>query len=119
MSDQVGKGWKHARRAWDEVGERFTEVGRKVGDHYRKLDEESPPKTAAERKDINEAVRGAVEQLDQAFTSLGNAFRDPEAQESLNRAARSFGEALAATFSELSGEIRQKLRGQAPREDGT
>ena len=119
MNEEAGNRWNQARKAWDEVGERFTEVGRKVGDHYRKLDKESPPTKDAQRRDLNEAVQGAVEGLDQAFTSLGNAIRDPEAKQSLNRAARSFGEALSATLSGLSGEIRGKLRsGDAPKEEG-
>ena len=119
MPNENPERWDQARKAWDEVGDRFTEVGRKEGDHYRKLDKESPPKKDAQRRDINEAVQGAVEQLDQAFTSLGNAMRDPEAKRSLNRAARSFGDALSTTFSGLSGEIREKLRGRdATKEDG-
>jgi hypothetical protein len=111
VGNETGKRWDDTKKAWDEVGERFGDFGRKVGEHYRKLEEPSPPMTSAEKKKVDEAVQSAVNQLDRAFTSLGNAIRDDESRESLNRAVRSFGDALANTFSGVSGEIRKKFRG--------
>ena len=72
--------------------------------------------TSAEKKKVDEAVQSAVNQLDRAFTSLGNAIRDDESRESLNRAVRSFSSALATTFSGVSGEIRKKVGGKSPEE---
>jgi DNA-binding ferritin-like protein len=118
VAEETGKKWEHTKKAWDEVGERFTDVGRKVGEQYRKLGDEAPPMTAAERRKVDEAVQGVVNQLDRTFTSIGNAMRDAESRESLNRAVRSFGDALAATFSGVSSEIRAKLGGKSPDEKG-
>jgi len=115
MVEPSGRGEKQTRKAWDEVGKEFSDVGRRIGEHYRKLGEETRSAAAAQRQTVTEAVRKAVDQLDQAFTGLGNALRDPEAKKTLNRATRSLGRALDTTF----GAVGEKIRKRADRKDSS
>ncbi len=96
-----------AKKAWDEVGERFAEAGRLLKEQYRKLEGEKGPEAAEERKRLSEAVKSATDQLDSAFTSLGNVLRDREARKPIEKAAESLGDAIATTFSEVGGEIQR------------
>jgi Flp pilus assembly pilin Flp len=56
---------------------------------------------------VNDTIKKVVDELDQAFTGLGNALRDPQTKESLNKAAKSLGDALDATFSGLGERLRK------------
>lgn len=96
--------------AWDEVGERFGEWGRMLGERYRKRGEELG-ETAEEdrRKKLDEAVQAVTRQLDQAFTSLGDTLRDPEAKQTLKDAAKAVGDAVSTTLSEAGEQIRSRL----------
>jgi gas vesicle protein len=97
------------KKAWDEVGEHFSEVGRRIGERYRKLGSEAGAAAEEQGQALNDAVKKAVEELDRALTTVGDSLRDQQTKESLKRAARSFGDALSATFSDLSEEIRRRV----------
>jgi DNA-binding ferritin-like protein len=108
MSREQDSSWEATRSAWDEVGNRFADVGRHVGDQYRKLGEERGVEAQEEvRSSVRDAMQTVVRQLDQAFTSVGNALRDSESKQDLQRAARSLADAVSATFSDLSSELKQ------------
>ena len=111
MTDESKKGWEDTRQAWSDVGDRFSEVGRLVKEHYRRLGGQSETETEEERQRVSDAVKNAGQQLNQAFTSVGNAIRDPEASQSLDRAMSSLGLALAATFSDLGAEMKDQFSG--------
>jgi len=96
----------NTKDAWDEVGERFGEWGRMLGQRYRKRGEELGPTAEEDRKKLDEAV---TRQLDQAFTSLGDTLRDPEAKQSLKDAAKAVGDAVSTTLSEAGEQIRSRL----------
>jgi hypothetical protein len=128
------------KEAWEEVGKNFSELGRKLEEHYRKAGTEvrreggvapaggdvpaagaapaapnavgeEDPGTAEERHiKVNQAVRTLTDELDRAFTSLGNTIRDPAVGETVGRAARSLGDALSTTFSEASDQIRRRIK---------
>jgi uncharacterized protein YyaL (SSP411 family) len=102
------------KKAWDEVGQHFSDVGKRIGEHYRNLEDETKPSAATQRQSVNDAVKKVVDELDQAFTGLGNALRDPQTKDSLNKAARSLGNALDSTFSGLGDRIRQRGRKDSP-----
>ncbi|HEV8420546.1 MAG TPA: hypothetical protein VGR13_04250 [Actinomycetota bacterium] len=100
---------KQTREAWAEVGQHFSDVGKRIGEHYRNLEEEETRTSAAtQRETVNDVIKKVVDQLDQAFTGLGNALRDPQTKDSLNKAAKSLGEALDSTFSGLGERMRQR-----------
>jgi uncharacterized protein YyaL (SSP411 family) len=96
------------KKAWDEVGQHFSEVGKRIGDHYRGVGSETRTSAAAQRETAKDAIHKVVDELDHAFTGLGNALRDPQTKQSLNKAAKSLGEALDSTFAGLGERIRQR-----------
>jgi gas vesicle protein len=102
------------RKSWDEVGERFSEVGRRFSEHYRKLGMKAGSAGAEQSQKLNEAVKEAVAEVDRALTAVGDALRDKETKDSLKEAARSFGEAMTSTFSDLSEEIRRRVSRKGP-----
>ena len=112
MPDQSGGGENETRKAWNEVGEQFTELGKRFGEHYRKQGREASASAEQQRQAMNEALRKAVDQLDQTFTSVGEALRDPETKKRMNRAVRSLGDALGTTFQTLSDEIGRRVGGK-------
>jgi len=95
--------------AWDEVGERFGEWGRMLGERYRKRGEELGATAEEDRKKLDETVQAVTRQLDQAFTSLGDTLRDPEAKQTLKEAAKAVGDAVSTTLSEAGEQIRSRL----------
>jgi hypothetical protein len=97
------------KKAWDEVGQRFSELGSRISERYRKLGDDAGAAAEAQGQALNDAVKKAVEELDHALTAIGDSLRDQETQDSLKRAARSFGDAISATFSDLSEEIRKRV----------
>jgi hypothetical protein len=117
MAEQSGSGEKETRKAWNDVGEHFSDLGRRFGDHYRKQERDVGPSAEEQRQALNEAFRKAVDQLDQALTSVGDALRDPETKKSMNQAVRSLGDALGTTFQNLGGEIGRRVGGKGSRGD--
>ncbi len=107
MAEQSGRGEKETRKKWDEVGKHFSDVGKRIGEHYRKLEDEPGQSAATQRQTVNDAIKKVVDELDQAFTGLGNALRDPQTKESVNKAAKSLGNALDSTFSGLGERLRK------------
>lgn len=99
---------KDTRKAWDEVGKQFSDVGKRIGEHYRGLEKETRTSAETRRQTVNDAIKKVVDELDQAFTGLGNALRDPETKQSLNKAAKSLSDALDSTFSGLGERMRQR-----------
>jgi hypothetical protein len=103
------------KAAWDRVGEDFKALGRQVKQHYdqRPRPEESggreqegaPP---ADRRKVDEALEKLRESLEQAFSALGDAVRDPQVGEQTRKAATSLSDALTATFAEASERFRKR-----------
>lgn len=109
MAKDAASEGKDPRKAWDQVGQHFSDVGRRISERYREERGETGSASAAQLPAVSDAIRKVVGQLDQTFTSLGNALRDPETNEGLKRAGRSLSEALDATFSGLGGEIKRRI----------
>jgi hypothetical protein len=117
----------NAKDAWNEVGERFASWGRLVGDRYREAEAEvgkgvdsmSEGSREAQRK-LEESARELTEQLNRAFTALGDTLRDPKAKEDLKGAVRAIGDAVTVTVTQTSEEIRKRIAsagsGDAPRD---
>lgn len=99
-----------AKDAWNEVDERFTAFGRMLAERYRTLEQERGTTPEEDRRRVDDAVKAVTRQVDQAFTTLGETIRDPEAKQALGGAAKSLGDALAATFVEVTEEIRKRVR---------
>ena len=120
-----------SKAAWDQVGQEFRALGRQVKQHYEGsrsekpgeplrgslVDKEGPEETAeprpegpppADRRKVDEALQKLTESLDQAFSALGDAVRDPKVGEQTKKAANSLSDALNATFAEASERFRKK-----------
>src|SRR5437899_1344111 len=87
-----------------EVGESFADLGRRVSEHYRKLGLEQAAKPDQDK--VRDALRTISDQLDQAFTSLGDTLRDPGAKQSMDRVVKTFGNAMNTTFEHLGEKFR-------------
>ena len=106
-----------SKAAWDKVGEDFKVLGRQVKQHY---DERPRPGTeiqeaqegqgapAADRRKVDEALEKLRDSLEQAFSALGDAVRDPQVGEQTKKAAGSLSDALTATFAEAGERFRRK-----------
>jgi hypothetical protein len=106
-----------SKAAWDRVGEDFKALGRQVKQHYdqrpRPADQQAaesgqegaPP---ADRRKVDEALEKLRESLEQAFSALGDAVRDPQVGEQTRKAAGSLSDALTATFAEASERFRKR-----------
>jgi hypothetical protein len=105
-----------AKQAWDQVGDSFSKLGRKISDGYRQVEEQraSDPSTATAESQkegvVAEALRRATRELDRAFTSLGDTFRDEETQEHLRDTSGKLRDALEVTFTTIGEEVRRAAR---------
>jgi hypothetical protein len=124
-----------SKSAWDQVGQEFRELGRQIKQHYEQHYEQQPrpagetgpagqqsqagpssaeapgdqgPAPAADRRKVDDALQKLTESLDQAFSALGDAIRDPQFGEQTKKAAGSLSDALTATFAEASERFRKK-----------
>jgi trans-2-enoyl-CoA reductase len=113
MAERSGND-KKTRKAWDDVGEQFSDVGKKIGEHYRSLESDTRTSAETQRQTVNDAIKKVVDEMDKAFTGLGNALRDPQTKDSLNKAAKSLGDALDSTFSGLGQKLRPRSSKDEP-----
>jgi hypothetical protein len=122
-----------SKAAWDQVQQEFRALGRQVKQRYEEsrpekekpgeplrgslVDKEGPEETAepraegpppADRRKVDEALQKLTESLDQAFSALGDAVRDPKVGEQTKKAASSLSDALNATFAEASERFRKR-----------
>ena len=106
-----------SKAAWDKVGEDFKVLGRQVKQHYDQRPrpgteveqgQEGQPAPAADRRKVDEALEKLRDSLEQAFSALGDAVRDPQVGEQTKKAASSLSDALNATFAEASERFRKK-----------
>jgi len=104
------------KRAWDEVGEGFADLGRRLSENFKKLGPSQS--TEEDQEKVREALRTLSDQVDRALTSVGDTFRDPGAKEGMQRVVRSFGIALSTSFSEVSDEVRRHFDRRAEPQGG-
>ncbi|HEX2374199.1 MAG TPA: hypothetical protein VHO93_09470 [Actinomycetota bacterium] len=103
-----------SKAAWDQVGEDFRALGRQVKQHYDQRPRPEGPEDqgkgapATDRRKVDEALQKLTESLEQAFTALGDAVRDPQVGDQTKKAAGSLSDALTATFAEASERFRKK-----------
>ena len=91
-----------AKERWDEVGERFTELGRMLKDRF----DANAAFGADEREKVNDALRQLGDALDAGFTTIGDTLRDPGMRDEVKHAGASLVDALAATLRDVSGAIK-------------
>ena len=62
-----------AKQKWDEVGDRFGDLGRHLKDRF----DVNAAVGADEREKVNDALRQLGDALDAGFTTIGDTLRDP------------------------------------------
>lgn len=88
-------------QAWSEVGKSFESLGLKLKMHLEQgIDEK-------DRESVQAACHNIGDVIEQGFTSLGNAVRDPAVHEDVEKVAESIREALAATFEDAGSALRR------------
>ena len=96
-----------AKDAWTNVGERFSSWGRRVADQYKEAGATETPQET--QRKLEEAARELGDQLNRAFTALGDTLRDEQAKRDLRDAVGAIGDAVAATVNEAQTAIRERL----------
>jgi hypothetical protein len=96
-----------AKDAWVDVGERFSSWGRRLADRYKETGGAETPQEA--QRKLEEAAREIGDQLNRAFTALGDTIRDDQAKQELKEAVGAIGEAVSATVTEAGSAIRQRV----------
>jgi|SRR5215831_16224775 hypothetical protein len=94
------------KNAWDEVGNRFSELGRHVKQRY----DANAGFGDDEREKVNDALHQLGDALDAGFTAIGDSLRDPAMRDELKGAGVAVADAIAATFNDVAAEIRRSVK---------
>jgi hypothetical protein len=119
-----------SKAAWDQVGQEFRELGRQIKQHYEQRPRpagqgqagqagqegqagqggagDQGGASAADRRKVDDALQKLTESLEQAFSALGDAIRDPQFGSQTKKAAGSLSDAVTATFAEASERFRKR-----------
>ena len=94
---------------WDDVGERFAELGRILRQRWAEHREDD---TLA-AKEVRDAVAGVRSSLDDLADTITRTVNDPEVQSSARQAATGLIDALTDSLDQLS-ELLQPRRDDGP-----
>ncbi len=92
------------RSTWNETGEHLSALGASLKTHYQQQRGSDGEQTRAE---LNDAVRKLTSAVQDAFEAVGAAAKDPEVKDEVKKVGQSVQQALGATFSEVSEELRK------------
>jgi hypothetical protein len=95
-----------ARGAWNETGDKLTELGRKLKVHY---ETQHGTDGQQSRQELAEAARRVGTALQDAFEAIGTAARDKAVQADVKQVGQSLVDALGATLGQASEELRKAL----------
>ncbi len=89
--------------AWNEVGTQLNALAIKLKLHYEQV-------AGAEAAATQDALRRLRDAVDEAFSAVGTAAKDPAVRDDVRNVGDAFGNALATTFSGVSDELRKAFR---------
>lgn len=92
------------RGAWNETGDKLTELGRKLKVHY---DAQHGGDGQETRQELTDAARRLGSAVQDAFEAIGAAARDKAVQDDVKHVGQSLAEALGATLGQAAGELRR------------
>jgi phage-related minor tail protein len=92
-----------AKDKWDDVGDRFGEIGRHLKDRFDANAAFGPD----ERDKVNDALHQLGDALDAGFTTIGETLRDPAMRDEMKSAGTSIADAIAATMRDVSESIKR------------
>jgi hypothetical protein len=90
-----------SKAAWDQVGDRFTELGRRVKQQYHARAAFGEEDSA----EVDDLLQKLTNGLDATFTAIGDTMRDDDVRAQLKETAAAFANAVTTTFNELSEDF--------------
>ena len=96
-----------SKQAWNEVGSRFSSVGKRLADRYQAGAKDDASTKEAQHKG-EEVAREIGNQLDRALDALDDTMRDPEARADLKIAFGALGTAISASVNEAAEAIKSR-----------
>jgi hypothetical protein len=97
-----------SKAKWDDVGDRFTALGRKLKSHYDANAQPSAPRDEAEQDQVRDALRQISDALDAGFTAIGESLRDTEVRDDFKQAGNAIADALTASIEDVKSAINAK-----------
>ena len=97
---------------WDEVGERFSALGRTLQDRWSTTRDEGREAGDAAEDEVRQAVDGVKASLDQLADSITATVNDEDVHRAARSAAGGFVEALSASLDQLAERIDRGAGGQ-------
>ncbi len=97
------------RSAWDDVAVHLSNLGA----HVRERFEDSAVAGGPSSKQEGDSVRRWIDTLDDAFTSLGDAVRDPAFRQEAESSVERLADALGGTLSDLGEQLQRRFGGGA------
>jgi hypothetical protein len=104
-----------SKDAWNEVGDRFTAVGKRLANNYDKRTDPGSAKDTQHK--VEEVVREIGNQLGRAFEAVDDTVRDDAARQDLKQAFNALGSAISSTVEEAASAIRGPKSEEPPRPD--
>lgn len=95
---------RQSDEAWRDVGDQFKQLGSMFKRNYDMHENPTGPRTPSD-DEVKEALRTLGEGVRQAFSTVGDAFNDPEIKDESKQAIGLFFDALSATFSDLGADF--------------
>ena len=105
-----------AKQAWNDVGEHFASLGKRLSERYREAGPSGEADARETQRKIEDAAKEVGDQLSRALDALGTTIHDDAAKADLKQALNAVGEALGATFDEAGQAIRRTMR---PKDDSS
>jgi hypothetical protein len=103
-----------SKDSWNEVGDRFTAVGKRLASHYEQRNGGSPKDT---QHKVEEVVREIGNQLGHAFEAVDDTVRDDDARQDLKQAFNALGTAISSTVEDAASTFRGPKNEEPPRPD--
>lgn len=94
-----------SKNAWNEVGDRFTAVGKRLAGHYGERTD-GPSATETQHR-VEEVVREIGNQLGRALEAVDDTVRDDAARQDLKQAFTALGSAISSTVEDAASAIRR------------
>ena len=97
-----------SKQAWNEVGNRFSSVGKRLADAYQAGAKEGEASTKETQRKVEEVAREIGNQLDRALDALDATMRDPEARTDLKIAFGALGSAISTSVNEAADAVKSR-----------
>src|SRR4051794_11415810 len=89
-----------AKKAWNDVGERFASVGKRLSQRYREMAPSGEAGAREAQRKLEDAAKEVSDQITRALDALGTTIGDEAAKADLKQAVTAVGHALGTTFDE-------------------